>query len=111
MLDSNGNNIGEAFYIQNATSTYTRYLTKFEMWWSGSSTLNYVTLDGNTIFGGTSTASTSPTYATLSSSYVFGTWQYSWFKAYFNSAISSKAITFLKVSFSDGCYVVYGSHS
>lgn len=110
MIDINGNKIGTAFSIQNATNTYVRNLTKFEIWWNGSPTLKNVTLDDNNIYGGTGYAETSPLYVTLSSPYLFTTWQYSWFKVYFNSTIPNNTVIFLKVSFDDGCYGIYGTH-
>lgn len=110
MIDINGNKIGTAFTIQNATGTYARNMTKFEIWWVGTPTLKNVTLDENNIYGGTGNADTSPLYVTLSSPYLFTTWQYSWFKVYFNSTIPNNTVIFIKVSFNDGCYGIYGTH-
>jgi hypothetical protein len=111
LVYANGDYTGEDFYIQNATGSIARYLSKFEVWWSGTPTLKTATIDGNTIWGGAGVANTSPTYVTLSSSYPFSTWQYSQFQFLFNNAVTSSTITFVKFTFTDGCYVIYGSHS
>jgi hypothetical protein len=111
MINPSGTVIGEDFYIQNANSNVVRYLSKFEIWWTGSVTLETAIFDGNTVWGGAGVANTSPTYVTLSSSPQLGTWAYKDFQFIFNGAITSSTITFVKYTFTDGCYVTYGSHS
>jgi hypothetical protein len=110
MVYANGGTTGVDFYIQNASGSTTRNLTKFEVWWAGSQTLRTATIDGNTIWGGAGVTNTSPTYVTLSSAYPFGTWQYSQFQFMFNSVVTADTIIFVKYTFADGCYAIYGSH-
>jgi len=111
LINSGGQYREADIYVQNAVNGVSRQLTNFEIWWNGTSTLSYLTLDNNTIWGGSWVASTSPTYVTLSSPYYFGPYQYSWFKFYFNDPITTSSIQFIKFTFDDGCYVIYGSHS
>jgi hypothetical protein len=98
-----------------SNSSQNRYISKFEIWWTGTPTLNNVVFEsqknGNsTVWGGPGVANSSPTYVTFSSSFYFQNYDYIWVRFNYNQNASSAGVTFVKFTFADGCYVLWGSH-
>ena len=106
-----GNTIN--IYIQNSSAS-DRAVSNIEIWWSGTPTLNNIVFESqksgtSTVWGGTGFANTSPTNVAIS--FPFLNWDYTWVRFNYNQNASSANVTFVKFTFADGCYVVWGSHS
>jgi hypothetical protein len=85
-------------------------MTKFEIWWTGTQTLKQATFNSSVIWGGAGVTNASPTYDTLASSVNIGLNNTYNFDFLFNQNVTTTTVIFLKITTSEGCYYIYGSH-
>ena len=103
-------NLISGFQIFQNGINQKRYLTGFEIRWTGSAKLNKVTLAGTTIWGGTGFANSSPTSVTLSPPGAqFGNWDYKQIRLYFDRGINLSDVYYVKYFLTENCTKVIGS--